>query len=182
MNTIPERRCLAAGLGAGDQMMGEQGASDMTLLNSPFGLQRRDQFQMRDSDTSVPGFSNYLQRQASIVQHSDHHPVVSSRYSTVVITTMSQPGTKSERNLQTWRKKKLWNVESDIEHGKFLMRIVSGCDFLMDFRCDTVTGTMDRESGRATALIKVGLGLPLDTVTGRKTRFSWWSGRSENKG
>ncbi|KAG0632028.1 hypothetical protein M758_1G299300 [Ceratodon purpureus] len=68
------------GLGAGDQMMGEQGASDMTLLNSPFGLQRRDQFQMRDSDTSVPGFSNYLHRQASIVQHSDHHPVVSSRH------------------------------------------------------------------------------------------------------
>lgn len=72
--------------------MGDQGTSDTTLLHSSFGIQQRDQFKgqtlhMRDSDiTSVPIFSNYLHRQAGIL---DHHPAVSSRYYTSMICFIS---------------------------------------------------------------------------------------------
>lgn len=75
-----------SGIMQGDQMMGDQGTSDTALLHSSFGIQRRDPFQgqarhMRDSDIiGVPNFSNYLHRQAGILQPSDHHPAVSSRH------------------------------------------------------------------------------------------------------
>lgn len=70
----------------GDQTMGEQGTTDTTLVHSSFGLQRRDQFQMRDSDMSVPIVSNYqLHRQAGMMQPLDHHPAVSSRYINIQI-------------------------------------------------------------------------------------------------
>lgn len=66
-------------------MMGDQGTSDISLLHSSFGIQRRDQFQgqalhMRDSDiSSIPIFSNNLHRQAGVLQPPDHHPAVTSR-------------------------------------------------------------------------------------------------------